>query len=168
MLSGHSSGTPIWSENLEYFTKNHTVFSIDTLWDVWKSVQNAPLENGDDSLWIAQTVKKLWISKAYFVGRSFWAGYLANFAIKNPEKVESLTLLEPAIALNVLIWVWQSEDENFQKSGVIIWVKNLYEYTEELKSLWVEVWEMIDYWFVFCATILDPDWNKITFAEEKK
>ena len=73
--------------------------------------------------------KKLWISKAHFVGRSFWAGYLANFAIKNPEKVESLTLLEPAIALNALIWVWQSEDENFQKSDVIIWVKNLYEYT---------------------------------------
>lgn len=31
LLSGHSSGTPIWSENLEYFTKNHIVFSIDTL-----------------------------------------------------------------------------------------------------------------------------------------
>jgi len=27
---------------------------------------------------------------------------LANFAVKNPEKVESLTLLEPAIALNGL------------------------------------------------------------------
>ena len=65
-------------------------------------------------------------------------------------------------------WLWESEDENFQKSDVIIWVKNLYEYTEELKSLWVEVWEIMDYWFVFCATILDPDWNKITFAEEKK
>ena len=168
MLSGHSSGTPIWSENLEYFTKNHIVFSIDILWDVWKSVQNTPLENGDDSLWIAQTVKKLWISKAHFVGRSFWAGYLVNFAIKNPEKVESVTLLKSAIALNALIWVWQSEDENFQKSDVIIWVKNLYEYTEESKSLWVEVWEIMDYWFVFYATILDPDWNKITFAEEKK
>ena len=72
------------------------------------------------------------------------------------------------IVQNALIWVWQSEDENFQKSDVIIWVKNLYEYTEELKSLWVEVWEIMDYWFVFCATILDPDWNKITFAEEKK
>lgn len=31
LLSGHSSGTPIWSENLEYFTKNHIVFSIDIL-----------------------------------------------------------------------------------------------------------------------------------------
>ncbi|MDO4874398.1 MAG: hypothetical protein Q4A35_04340 [Candidatus Gracilibacteria bacterium] len=57
LLSGHSSGTPIWSENLEYFTKNHIVFSIDTLGDVGKSVQNAPLENDEDSLWIAETVK---------------------------------------------------------------------------------------------------------------
>ena len=72
------------------------------MWDVWKSVQNVLLENGDDSLWIAETVKKLWISKARFVGHSFWAGYLADFAIKNPEKVESLTLLEPTIALNAL------------------------------------------------------------------
>ena len=102
LLSGHSSGTPMWSENLEYFTKNHTVFAIDTLWDVWKSIQNVPLENGDDSLWIAEAIEKLWISKAHFVGHSFWAGYLANFAVKNPEKVESLTLLEPAIALNSL------------------------------------------------------------------
>ena len=102
LLSGHSSGTPMWSENLEYFTKNHTVFAIDTLWDVWKSIQNVHLESGDDSLWLAETVNKLWISKAHFVGHSFWAGYLANFAVKNPEKVESLTLLEPAIALNSL------------------------------------------------------------------
>ncbi|MDO4874399.1 MAG: hypothetical protein Q4A35_04345 [Candidatus Gracilibacteria bacterium] len=112
--------------------------------------------------------KKLGISKAHFVGHLFGAGYLANFAIKNPEKVESLTLLESAIALNALIGVGQSEDENFQKSDVIIGVKNLYEYTEELKSLGVEVGEIMDYGFVFCTTILDPDGNKITFAEEKK
>lgn len=85
-----------------------------------------------------------------------------------PSAIPMKGLAEWEIIPNALIWVWQSEDENFQKSDVIIWVKNLYEYTEELKPLWVEVWEIMDYWFVFCATILDPDWNKITFAEEKK
>ena len=59
-----------------------------------------------------------------------------------PSEIPMKGLAEWAILPNALIWVWQSEDENFQKSDVIIWVKNLYEYTEELKSLWVEVWEI--------------------------
>lgn len=72
------------------------------------------------------------------------------------------------IVQNALIWIWQSDDEDFQRADVIIWVENLAEYVEELKALWVEIWEIMNYWFVFCATTLDPDWNKITFAEEKK
>ena len=72
------------------------------------------------------------------------------------------------IVQNALIWVWQSDDEDFQRADVIIWVENLAEYVKELKSLWIEIWEIMDYWFVFCTTTLDPDWNKITFAEEKK
>ncbi|MGP1582711.1 MAG: VOC family protein [Candidatus Altimarinota bacterium] len=85
-----------------------------------------------------------------------------------PSEIPMKGLAEWEILPNALIGVGQSEDENFQKSDVIIGVKNLYEYTEELKSLGVKVGEIMDYGFVFCATILDPDGNKITFAEEKK
>ena len=85
-----------------------------------------------------------------------------------PSAIPMEGLAELEIVPNALIWVGQSEDENFQKSDVIIGVQNLTEYVEELKDLWIKVWEIMDYWFVFCATILDPDWNKITFAEEKK
>ena len=85
-----------------------------------------------------------------------------------PSAIPMEGLAEWEIVPNALIWVGQSEDENFQKSDVIIGVENLAEYVEELQNLWIEVWEIMDYGFVFCATTLDPDGNKSTFAEEKK
>ncbi|ATU04849.1 hypothetical protein BKN14_00110 [Candidatus Gracilibacteria bacterium HOT-871] len=72
------------------------------------------------------------------------------------------------IVQNALIGVGQSDDEDFQRADVIIGVENLAEYVKELKSLGIEIGEIMDYGFVFCTTTLDPDGNKITFAEEKK
>ena len=83
-----------------------------------------------------------------------------------PSAMPMEDLAEWEIMPNALIGVWAGE--NIQTADVMMWVENLVEYREKLKSLWIEVWEIMDYGFVFCATILDPDGNKITFTEEKK
>ena len=47
-----------------------------------------------------------------------------------PSAIPMEGLAEWEIVPNALIWVGQSEDENFQKSDVIIGVQNLTEYVE--------------------------------------
>ncbi len=110
LLPGHSSGAPMWNENIEGFSKDRTVYSVDALGDAGKSVQTVPLMSTKDvSEWISQVLSKLEVEQAHIVGHSFGGGYASNFTLHHPEKVKTLTLLEPAFALNypsfsVLFW----------------------------------------------------------------
>lgn len=110
LLPGHSSGAPMWNENIEGFSKDRTVYSIDALGDAGKSVKTVPLTRTEDvSEWITEVLSQLQIEQTHIVGHSFGGGYAANFTLHHPEKVKTLTLLEPAFALNfpsfsVLFW----------------------------------------------------------------
>lgn len=101
LLPGHSSGSPMWQSNLIGFSKQHTVYALDALGDAGKSVQAVPLQKASDvSGWISEVFDGLGIERAHLVGHSFGGGYAADFARDYPEKVQTLTLLEPAFALN--------------------------------------------------------------------
>ncbi len=102
LLPGHSSGAPMWQKNMKGFTKNHTVYAVDALGDAGKSTQSVPLENIDAVTdWISETLDELCIKRAHVVGHSFGGGYAANFALRHPGQVQTLTLLEPAFALSI-------------------------------------------------------------------
>ena len=110
LLPGHSSGAPMWQSNLVGFSKEHTVYAIDALGDAGGSLQQVPLTSMDDvTSWMSETLTELGIERAHIVGHSFGGGYAADFARRHPEQVQTLTLLEPAFALNdpspsVLFW----------------------------------------------------------------
>lgn len=101
LLPGHSSGTPMWQSNIIGFSKEHTVYTLDALGDAGKSEQSVPLlKAGDVSEWIKEVFDGLGIEQAHLVGHSFGGGYAADFARDYPERVQTLTLLEPAFAVN--------------------------------------------------------------------
>ncbi len=110
LLPGHSSGSPMWQANIAGFSQQHTVYAMDALGDAGKSVQTVPLTNIQDVAdWISETLTGLGIQRAHMVGHSFGGGYAANFTLYHPEQVQTLTLLEPAFALNfpsfsILFW----------------------------------------------------------------
>lgn len=110
LLPGRSSGVPMWQANLVGFSKEHTVYALDALGDAGKSLQSVPLKDHEDVTgWISETLDELSIERAHIVGHSFGGGNAANFAQSHPERVQTLTLLEPAFALNfpsfsILFW----------------------------------------------------------------
>ena len=110
LLPGRSSGVPMWQANLTGFSQEHTVYALDALGDAGKSLQTVPLDSNEDvGGWITETLDALGIERAHIVGHSFGGGNAANFAQRHPEQVQTLTLLEPAFALNypsfsVLFW----------------------------------------------------------------
>ncbi len=102
LLPGHSSGAPMWQANISGFTQKHTVYAIDALGDAGKSTQSVALKGmGDVTGWISETLAGLGIERAHIVGHSFGGGYASNFALNHPEQIQTLTLLEPAFALNI-------------------------------------------------------------------
>ncbi len=110
LLPGRGSGVPMWAENLPSIAKHRTVYAFDALGDAGLSAQTAPLTStADQAIWIDETLGELGIDKAHVVGHSFGASSAAALAVNRPDRVASLTLLEPAFVLNwppasVLLW----------------------------------------------------------------
>lgn len=96
LVPGRSSGVPMWGENLPGFLREHRVLAFDALGDAGLSVQGTPLTSTDDqALWIGEALDGLEVEVAHVVGHSFGGASAASFAKRFPEKVRSLTLLEP-------------------------------------------------------------------------
>ncbi|MDO5697121.1 MAG: alpha/beta fold hydrolase [Dermatophilus congolensis] len=105
LLPGHSSGAPMWSENLPSWIGKRTLFALDPIGDAGFSTQSVPLTSYDDQAeWISETVtglgsRALAGGRVHAVGHSFGGANAAIFALRYPEQVASLTLLEPAFAI---------------------------------------------------------------------
>ncbi len=121
LLPGHSSGAPMWIDNVKDFSKKNKVYAIDALGDAGKSVQYVPLKDVSDvSAYLKEVMDELKLDKVNLIGHSFGGGYAANFALSYPEKLNSLVLLEPALALNypsvsILFWATISNIDFFPK-----------------------------------------------------
>jgi pimeloyl-ACP methyl ester carboxylesterase len=96
LVPGRASGVPMWSENLPGFLKDRRVIAFDALGDAGLSVQGAPMDSFDDqALWMKQVLAELAPSGAHLVGHSFGGATAATYAHRFPDRVVSLTLLEP-------------------------------------------------------------------------
>jgi pimeloyl-ACP methyl ester carboxylesterase len=96
LLPGRSSGTRMWFKNLPDFIQKRSVYSLDALGDSGMSVQTAILKNSDDQAnWINQTLEQLNLNKVHIVGHSFGGWTAANFASRYPDKLATMSLLEP-------------------------------------------------------------------------
>ena len=72
---------------------------VETPGDVGPSVQTAPIKNADDErAWLTEVLDRLELDRAHLVGSSL-GGYRAmNLAVRSPDRVLSVSGLEPATA----------------------------------------------------------------------
>lgn len=103
LVPGHSSGAPMWSENLPSWIGKRTVYALDPIGDAGFSVQGVPLRAPEDqAAWIGQVLDALSVQRAHVVGHSFGGATAAQVAVSLPDRVASLTLLEPVFVLKPL------------------------------------------------------------------
>ncbi len=96
LLPGHSSGVPMWAENLPGFLAGHRVIALDALGDAGLSVQAVPIATmADQATWIDEVVQRLAPGGVHVVGHSFGGATAAAYARHHPDHVRSLVLLEP-------------------------------------------------------------------------
>lgn len=102
LVPGMSSGAPMWSENLPAWIGKRTMYALDPLGDAGFSSQRLPLTGFEaQAQWIGEAVPGLGLGRVHVVGHSFGGATAAMYALKHPEQVASLTLLEP-------VWVIES------------------------------------------------------------
>ena len=75
-----------------------SVIALDGVGEPGRSVQTAPVRDADDlSAWLTATLDGLGVAQAHLVGASY-GGYLAvAHALRAPDAVASLSLLEPVL-----------------------------------------------------------------------
>lgn len=97
LLHGLSCTSAMWRDNVRALAENRRVVAIDIVTDCGGSVQSAPVASLEDLVRsITQTLDALGIHRAHFVGLSYGAWIGAGLALHEPDRVVSLSLLEPA------------------------------------------------------------------------
>jgi pimeloyl-ACP methyl ester carboxylesterase len=100
LLPGRASGAPMWAENLPDWIGQRTIYAVDAIGDAGLTKQTKPLNSFDDQAeWIAQTITALGLERVQSVGHSFGGANATIHALRHPEQVASLTLLEPVMVL---------------------------------------------------------------------
>jgi len=96
LLPGRTSGVPMWNENIVDLMQGRPVYALDALGDSGLSVQTKKIAgDADQARWLDQTLAGLKLSKVNLVGHSFGGWSAANYAARYPDRVATLSLLEP-------------------------------------------------------------------------
>lgn len=97
LLHGRNGTSVMWRPNIAALAERHRVFSVDLLGEPGGSVQTAPVRDADDqAAWLTATLEELGIETAHLVGMSVGGWTACNYAVRAPQRVASLTLLDPA------------------------------------------------------------------------
>lgn len=108
LLPGRASGVPMWGTNLPDFAANRTVYAFDAIGDSGLSEQTLPLRDmTDNARWVEESLAGLKLDQVHLVGHSQGGGLAAAVAVRHPQRIASLTLLEPIQTVGTIpLWVF--------------------------------------------------------------
>lgn len=96
LLPGRAAPTPVWADNLPSLLALRSVYTVDLLGEPGYSVQTHPIaSDADQALWVHEVLAMLPEPEVHVVGLSIGGWTAMNLAVHRPEKIASLTLIEP-------------------------------------------------------------------------
>jgi pimeloyl-ACP methyl ester carboxylesterase len=105
LLPGRTASTPMWSPNLGGLAAQRPVYTIDLLGEPGISVQAQPLLNAaDQARWLQDVLVGLGLHRVHLLGVSIggWAAF--NLALHGPERIASVSMLDPAGVFARFTW----------------------------------------------------------------
>ena len=103
LLPGRASGSPVWADNLPGLLRLGDVYALDLLGEPGLSVQGRPItSDADQAQWLHEVLLALPEPRVHLVGVSIGGWTATNLAVRQPEKIASLTLLEPVLVFGNL------------------------------------------------------------------
>ncbi|RSM86332.1 alpha/beta hydrolase [Kibdelosporangium aridum] len=96
LLPGRAGTTIMWEPNLRAFVAGGPVYALDLIGEPGRSEQTAPIRNTDDqAAWLGTVFTTLDLRNVHLVGYSFGGWLAANLAVRAPDRLASLTLIDP-------------------------------------------------------------------------
>lgn len=96
LLPGRSSASPVWADNLPSLLEVRDVYTVDLLGEPGMSVQDRPIEtDADQARWLHETLLGLPEDRVHVLGLSIGGWTAANLAVREPEKIASVSLIDP-------------------------------------------------------------------------
>jgi pimeloyl-ACP methyl ester carboxylesterase len=96
LLPGLSATSACWAPFLPALAARHPVYTVDTLGEPGASVQKTPLTGtADEVSWLGEVLERLDLTGIHLVGGSAGGWHATNHAIHRPDRLASVTLLEP-------------------------------------------------------------------------
>jgi pimeloyl-ACP methyl ester carboxylesterase len=109
IVSGQSDSPPLllihafyasaasWYRNVKTLSRSYRVYAVDIIGDPNKSKPVKLIRKASDFIeWFRQVLDLLKIDRCDFIGNSVGAFHVANFALNEPLRVRSMTLIGPA------------------------------------------------------------------------
>lgn len=114
-----------WHIVIEDLCRDRVVYALDTIGTAGRSVQTAPLTGESDlSAWVGEVLDELGLDRVHLVGYSQGAWHAVLVALNAPERLASVTLIEPggvfdkpswSVLLKMIRAGMRRTDENIRK-----------------------------------------------------
>lgn len=96
LLPGTMSASPVWADNLPSLLGLRSVYTVDLLGEPGMSVQQRPISSPrDHAQWLHDMLRALPEPQVHMVGLSIGGWTAMNLVVRHPEKLASVTLIEP-------------------------------------------------------------------------
>ncbi|SHF09115.1 alpha/beta fold hydrolase [Streptoalloteichus hindustanus] len=100
LLHGQGATSGMWVDSVGSLAARRPVFAVDTLGEAGRSTQTAPIRRPEDTAaWLDEVLTGLEVDRAHLVGASYGGWIALNQALRQSERVVSLSVLDPARAV---------------------------------------------------------------------
>jgi len=96
LLHGSGANAASWYQQAAALGRQHPVYAIDTVDDPGRSVQTAPVTNSEhNAAWVNEVLAGLDLDRVHLVGHSYGGWLTLNQAIYAPQRLATVTALDP-------------------------------------------------------------------------
>lgn len=113
LVHGAGSCSAMWYPNTPALSVDRPVYAVDTPGDPGRSVQRAPIHEPERAAqWLDETLAGLGLDRVHLVGISYGGWLALNQAHRRPDRLASVTLLDPGglekVGLRFFVWIFAS------------------------------------------------------------
>ncbi|MFK4107672.1 alpha/beta fold hydrolase [Streptomyces sp. NPDC002176] len=113
LVHGAGACSAMWYPNTPALSADRPVYAIDTPGDPGRSLQRAPLHQPEHAAqWLDETLAGLGLDRVHLVGSSYGGWLALNQAHRAPDRLASVTLLDPGglekVGLRFFVWIFAS------------------------------------------------------------
>ncbi|WP_416238216.1 alpha/beta fold hydrolase [Streptomyces mutabilis] len=111
LVHGAGSCSAMWYPNTPALSAERPVYALDTPGDPGRSVQREPIHRPERAAqWLDETLDGLGLDRVHLVGTSYGGWLALNQAHRAPERLASVTLLDPGglekVGLRFFVWIF--------------------------------------------------------------